>query len=377
MRSGRGRGRGRPRGRGGPRGRPRGRAGRGKGILRGPRKAAEPTGDIKLRLAQASEAFINEQYDEAREIVSEIIRINAETHEAWMLLASIFREVRDKDNTLMALMYAAHLRPKDVYGWLSCAEYALEDTGSARAKYLGSAQFCYSSAIRADPKNVEVRREKAAIHREMGNTGLAIAEYRSILKLIPHDTDILRQLAEVFIDQDEVEKAKEYYMDSIQYYQASDNREEKSFGWSDVNIYIELYGYLGQYFEGLKELRSLARWLLGRENESFWDGITNDDREWDADDIRRFEVAQFEAQRYDVSRYGNGLPLELRIKLGIFRLKAGYNDEAMVSHPSKGYCSHAKYSRCIFSGWIQATSLKLANSGITQISSVRWHKALQ
>lgn len=317
----------------GPRSRGRSRiggGGRGRGTFRGPRKAAEPTGDIKLRLSKASEAFIVQKYDEARSIIAEIIRINAETHEAWTLLASIFREAGDTDKALMALMYAAHLRPKHVDAWLNCAEYALEETGKNRSKYLPSAHFCYASAIRANPKNLEARFGKAAVYLEQKNLSSAISEYRIILNRLPHDTRVLRLLAETYIDHGDAETAKGLYKESIAHFRVSTNEAPHSFCWSDVDVYIELYGYLKQYDIAIKEIRSVARWLLGRDIDGFWDAVTDDDREWDADDSRRVQTSDFSSGRFPLSTYGAGLPLELRVKLGLYRLHLGQFDEALV-----------------------------------------------
>jgi general transcription factor 3C polypeptide 3 (transcription factor C subunit 4) len=327
-----GRSRGRPRGlpRGRPRSRARGRP-RGRSGPRGPRKAAEPTGDIKSRLSKASQAFIDENYDEAMEIVSDVIRINAETYEAWTLLASVFRELGDVEKTLTALMCAAHLRPKDVTGWLSCARFALEETGQLRKKFLTTAKLCYQSAIRADPKNdIEARCGKAAVLRELGNTSSAISEYKRVLSQKPHDTTILRLLAELYIDQDNVEAAKDLYHQTISFYKTSDGTAGQLFGWSDINIYVELYAYLGQYDVAIRELKSLSRWILGRHEDSWWENVVDDDREWDADDARRLQIQEYVPSRFDSQLYGEGLPLELRVKLGLYRLRLGNYDEAMV-----------------------------------------------
>ncbi|RFU27016.1 hypothetical protein B7463_g9320, partial [Scytalidium lignicola] len=307
----------------------RGARGRGRGGPRGPRKAAEPTGDIKLRLSRASEAFIQQDYDEARQIVSEVIRINAETYEAWTLLATIFEEIGDTNKALMALMYAAHLRPRDVNAWLNCARFALEETGEHRARYVPSAQFCYSSALRADSKNLEARYGKAALHMEQGNTNLAISEYKIILSRRPQDTSVLRNLAEAYIDQDQAEIAKDLYVQSIANFKTITPNLRDVLSWSDINIYVELYGYLGQYDEAIKELKSISRWMVGRQTEDYWDDITSSDCEWDYDAIRRTEIPKFVAGRFPPETYGPSLPLELRVKLGLYRLQLGDHDEAM------------------------------------------------
>lgn len=306
------------------------RGGRGRGGPRGPRKAAEPTGDIKLRLSRASEAFIKQDYDGARQIVSEVIRINAETYEAWTLLATIFEEIGDTNKAVMALMYAAHLRPRDVNAWLNCARFALEETGDHRSKYIPSAHFCYSSALRADSKNLDARYGKAALYMEQGNTNLAISEYKIILSRRPQDTSVLRNLAEAYIDQDQAELAKELYVASIAGLKTTTTNLWDVFSWSDVNIYVELYGYLGQYNEAIKELKSIARWMVGRQVEHYWDSVTNNDCEWDCDDLRRTKIPQFVIGKFPSESYGPSLPLELRVKLGLYRLQLDDHSEAMV-----------------------------------------------
>ncbi len=59
-----------------------------------------------------------------------------------------------------------------------------------------------------------------------------------------------------------------------------------------------------------------------------------DDREWDLDNLpRRAEYPEFTPNQYEVKSYGAGLPLDLRIKLGILRLNlsSDHVDEALVS----------------------------------------------
>lgn len=302
-----------------------------RGIHRGPRKAAEPTGDIKLRLSRASAAFIEENYVVAALMIAEVIRINAETHEAWTLLASVFQENHDIDNALKSLIYAAHLRPKHTSSWFACARFALEETGSLRSKYLLNAEFCYAAAIRADPRNLDARYRKAAVCVERGKIGTAISDYRVILARRPHDRDILRRLAELYIDQDEAETAIYLYRESIAHFKSSSGQPTQAFDWTDLDTYITLYDHSAQYDIAIQEIKSLARWLLGRGEEEFWDQFSGDDREWDALETRRGSVPLFNPRKYPKCSYGQGLPLELRVKLGLYRLHLGDRSEAFGS----------------------------------------------
>jgi len=302
-----------------------------RGPHKGPRKAAEPTGDIKSRLGSANAAFIAGRYIDAAFILADIIRINAETHEAWTLLAGVFEENHDIDNALKALIYAAHLRAKHTTSWYQAATLALERTGALRSKYLLNAEFCYAAAIRADPTNLDARYRKAAVCVERGKIGPAISDYKVILARQPHDRDILRRLAELYIDQDEAGAAIELYRESIAHFRSSSSQPSQVFDWTDLDTYVTLYENDAQYDSALQELRSLARWLSGRGAEEFWDEFPDDDREWDSDDRRRTSVLLFTPGKYPSVSYGDSLPLELRVKFGIYRVHLKNHKEAFAS----------------------------------------------
>jgi general transcription factor 3C polypeptide 3 (transcription factor C subunit 4) len=301
------------------------------GRQRGPRRAAEPTGDIKLRLGKANQAFIEMKYVDAALIIAEIIRINAETYEAWTLLSSIFQTNQDVDNALKALIYAAHLRPKDTSNWFECARFALNSTGSLRSNYLLNAEFCYAAAIRADPTNLDARYRKAAVCIERGKIGPAISDYKVILARQPHDRNLLRRLAELYLDQDDAGTAIDLYKESIAHFKSISDQPGQLLDWTDLDTYVTLYEHDGRYDVAMQELRSLARWLLGRGAEGFWDQFPTDDREWDSDEKRRSTVPTFSSERYPTSSYGDGLPLEFRTKLGVYRLHLGNREEAFGS----------------------------------------------
>lgn len=304
---------------------------------RGPRKPVEPPVEIKILLAQANEAFIGLDYDQAEQIATQVIQMNAETYAAHALLSGIFIERGDIQMGIVAQMSAAHLRPQDVNMWQTCVNLILDKGRENRASYLNDAVYCYSRILRINPKNFEARYQRALLLRELGHKGRAAREYEQIVEMLPEDTTILRQLAEIYIDLGEIEKAKQRYQSHVEYAMDAGGYPGDRFSWSDINIYVELFDYDGEYLDGIHELKSLSRWLLGREEETYWDDV-EDDREWDAEDApRRLSVAEFCPDRFGRQTYGEGLPLELRVKLGVYRLKGdiGDLDEIMVSPLSK------------------------------------------
>lgn len=311
--------------------------GRGRGI-RGPRKAAEPTGDIKLRLGQANTAFLEGRCEEARDIASEIIRINAETYEAWTLLSACFKELGEYNSAVKALMIAATWRPKHVGPWHAAMDFALNETGDLRSEFLISAQYAAQQILRANSQDLEARRVKASIMLERRNLKHAAKEYETILKRVPFDTEVVRTLASIYVDLGQIDVALRHYTKIIKKLKDSKEQSEAIFGWTDAYVYVELFGLLEKHKEGIKELRSVARWLVGRSEEEFWNDFTNDDREWDENDLRRRECPQFDVKTHSPDTYGPALPVELRIKLGLYRLALGHHAEALVSQINPPLC---------------------------------------
>ncbi|ESZ97604.1 hypothetical protein SBOR_2005 [Sclerotinia borealis F-4128] len=305
---------------------------RGKGRrpgIRGPRKAAEPTGDIKLRLSQANQAFLQGRCEDARDIASEIIRINAETYEAWTLMASCFKELGEYNSAVKALMIAATWRPKHPGPWYSALYFALNETGDLRSEFLISAQYASQQILRANSQDLEARRIKASIMLERRNLHHAAKEYEIIHKRVPFDAEIVQTLASIYVDLGQIEVAKDLYVKTLKDFKNADADTDAVFGWTDAYAYIQLFGLMEKYEDGIKELRSVARWLVGRSGEDFWDNFIDDDREWDDDDLRRAECSQFDPKTYSSDTYGPSLPVELRIKLGLYRLSLGHHMEAL------------------------------------------------
>lgn len=296
-------------------------------------KALEPTADIKHRLSLASEAFMRREFDQAYDILSEIIRINAETYDAWVMLCSIYQERSQMPEAIMALCFAAHLHPGDFHNWVNVAQFALDDTTPGeRERNLEVAQLCYSAAIKANRKSLKARIGKANCALEAGRSGIAAGEYVKVLKQRPYNMGVLRNLAEAAFDTKSakkyIEQARSFYEQAIAHVRAGGQHLKGTFMWSDVIIYVEMCAFLDMYSEAALALRSLSRLLIGRQDETYWDRYVDDDREWDQDEDRRREAPEYSPDRYPYEAYGPALPLDLRAKLAIYRLKLGQDEEA-------------------------------------------------
>ncbi|KAK2051703.1 RNA polymerase III transcription factor tfiiic [Colletotrichum caudatum] len=298
--------------------------------VRGPRKAAEPRGDIKLRLAGVNQAFMSGDYARAQKLVFEIIRINAETHQAWTVLASIFREEGLNDKALMAMVIAAHLRPRDFAAWMNCASFAMSLAEAGQEGALKTALMCYSSAIKAQPANLEARLGRAEASHRQGFLSQTITEFSYVIERRPLDIDIVRRLAEACADSggmEDVQKAVSAYKTYFAHARAADRGVEREISWHDVSIYVELFACAGDFATAITELKSLSRWLLGRQDDHKWDDCV-DDREWDRDDTRRDHFLSGEPSIYNPYAHGLGLPLEFRARLALYRLKIRDEEES-------------------------------------------------
>lgn len=315
-----------------------------KKYFKGPRKAAEPTGAIRMRLVQATELILKntkESLEEAMEVLDEIILINAETHEAWTKKAHILLEWGQVDNAIKSLLFAAYLRPKHLSEWFHCADFINDNAGELRPNYFFILHICYSMALRANINSPRAQFGKADLLYEEKKYRVAMKRYANILeKYHPHNMEALRKLAECAIEIGKIDVAKKHFADEIAWFKSGPEEVEFEFGWSDAIMYAELFSYCGEHAQALKELKSVSRWLLFRAEETYWDDITEDDTEWDDDDLRRLEVDDYVPGKHNIHLYGNGLPLIVRIHFGLYRLRLGDRDEAMVMF---SYVSYSGY----------------------------------
>lgn len=252
---------------------------------------------------------------------------------AHSLLSEIFLARGEKDKAVTALFSGAHTRPRDPDVWYKVAKLIQDRGGENPQKALTDRIYCYSRVIEIDSRSYNARFQRAAAYRELGYNGRAATEYERILKELPHNIRALRHLAETYIDMQDVQRAIDYYMDGIKYYMSLDTEDSLQFSWSDLNIFVELLSYEKQHELGLRLLTSVSRWLLGRNEDKIWDEYLDDDREWDASHSpRRIKTDGFIPEMFPENSYGLGLPMELRMKLGIFRLKLGdrHLNEALV-----------------------------------------------
>lgn len=346
------RGRGRPpgRGRGGPSGsistRPRKprKPGRPKG-RRGPRPVADPGQEFKDLQRQANERFIARDFNAALEFAQKAIQMNPEIFDAHNIASEIYSAMGEEVKSIESLIIGAPTK-RDPGLWQLIIERVSKLDPEKYPDYTDDAKTaltleCLKQIVTLDVENYEARSHILEIEASLGHVSRCVKLGRKMLKIAKEkkrapDTEVLKIMAMMGTSSKKqtkihLEKLLESFDDAIVAF-TKKKPEDNDFDWEMINIYLDLLDRSGQYADALRRLKALARWKQGRSKEKFWDNI-EDDREFDIEDEpRRITVPQFRRPRSHDATYGQSLPLEIRVKLGIFRLRRGpeHFAEAMV-----------------------------------------------
>jgi general transcription factor 3C polypeptide 3 (transcription factor C subunit 4) len=361
---GRGRPRGRPRGSGRGRGRGRGwkwalkgtehdpklqkdeekRRGRPSGPRTGPlakkskrrQRAEDPGPEFKKLQEQATGAFLSGQLDTAMELARQAVMTNPEIYVAHSLLSDILMAKGNHKDALGALMTGANIK-KDPDLWLLVANKTLETAGSFRSKgEYDQAVFCLSKAIHYShgEDNFELRTRRRDLHLDAGHDVKARMDTKLLLRAKPDDLDNLKLYAELCLESKdilEITAGRETYEQTFKAFSENDTFGHTETQWAHLNLYLDLVERTKEPAYAISELKRLARWFLGRKEDEYWDDVTQDDREFDSDHERRLKITEFRnGSNQNPEFYGDGLPLDLRVKLGMFRLKLSDHDEGLM-----------------------------------------------
>jgi general transcription factor 3C polypeptide 3 (transcription factor C subunit 4) len=364
---GRGRGPGRPRGRGGKRGRSstrgrgghdgsastRGRKKRGKpGRVigpRGPRPVADPGYEWKSLQQQANKSFIEKDYEKALDYAQQAIQLNPEIFDAYNIASEIFAAMGREEDSISVLLAGAPTK-RDPGLWqliidrINKLDPELHPQFSDENK--SAAILPCLNAIIQLTNDYETRSLKLELLAQQNRASLCVNLGIKMLKTRKEqdrdpDTSVLKIIA--MMGTSTVRQTKLHLKILIDTFEEAvdvftePNRDpfNNELDWEMINIYLDLLDRAGSYSFGVERLKSLARWKQGRRGETFWDE-QEDDREFDIhDEPRRISTAQFVRSSQD-AQYGSTLPLEIRVKLGLFRLRQSNEDfaEAMVSRAS-------------------------------------------
>ncbi|KAK5304996.1 transcription factor TFIIIC subunit tfc4 [Exophiala xenobiotica] len=304
------------------------RGGWSKGMQLGHRPAIDPGPEFTQLLNDANNAWVELDIDQAQELCLKAIAINPEIYAAHALLSEVYFHKGQNERGIAALFTGAHSIPTDPDVWQRVAAACLERPSGDMQRALQQASYCYARIISKNRKELDARLQRASVNRQLGNYRKAFADLETILEHKPRHSDAMRLIADICVETQDLPKAKALYEETLDYYRQNGFEGEEEFTWADVLVYVQLLAQEEPPELALENsiatLKRLSRWLLGRQDETYWDEYTEDDREWDSeDDPRRVAVPQFISCKHPPDAYGPGLPLELRARLGMLRLKQG------------------------------------------------------
>ncbi|KAK7684880.1 hypothetical protein QCA50_012129 [Cerrena zonata] len=281
--------------------------------------------EVRMHLSQANEAFVRQDFQLALNSYLEVIKKDPKNFNAYKTLGEIYKSQGRLHECCNYWLLAANIHPWDSQFWSNVAEL------SSELGYIDQAIYCYTRAISADSnKRPEFILERAILYKEKKQYGRALEGFQKIHSLFPTDSNIIKNLASVYLEQKRVNDAINLYMSILdQNMRPSESTEAQvpSFDWAELNILCELYLSQHAYVVGIKILKLVARWLQDRSDEKWWDEQDND-IEFDR---RRFTVIkQRSATDQEAAQDKEfDLPIDIRFKLGVLRLGLDQKEEAM------------------------------------------------
>lgn len=290
------------------------------------RAATSISNDPELRdhLSKANEAFVDGKLSNAWHHYLEAIKIDSKCFIAYRTLGEICQMRGDMHRCCSYWLLAAESGEADDEFWGLVAEL------SAELGHIDQAIHCYTRAIaKLDNKSGHYIMERSMLYRQTQKYGRALEGFQRLYKMFPTDSAIVRNLASVYVEQRRLNDAINLY---VRILEANRNPQPNvqcpKFNWSELNITCELLMSQRSWRPAIKLIKVVARWKQGREDETWWDE-QEDDAEFDSNRRRKTLHLRKLGELYMSRPFL--LPIDIRFKLGCFRLELDQKDEA-VSH---------------------------------------------
>lgn len=282
-------------------------------------------------LSKANDAFIRQDYLVAQAKYQEVISHDSQNFFAYKTLGEICKIQGRLDQCCNYWLIAALIHNWDTSFWGAVGEL------SAQLGYTDQAIHCYSRAITLD--TVKLSRyilDRSNLYREIGSYGRALDGLNKVRQAFPLDPDVVKQIALIYLEQKRLNDAISMYWEIFKTNVQADpdlpalKRRFVTFGWPELNILLELHEKKGSWRDGIDAVKKVVRWMQGRMKETWWDD-TDDDAEFDLD--RRSNVINslriLPKQREALLKADASLFIDIRYRLGVFRLELGQHEEAL------------------------------------------------
>lgn len=277
---------------------------------------------------KANEAYVANKLDEALYYYQQMVKIDPKDFKAYKSMGEIWKEKGDKRKCCSYWFMAAELSQWDKELWTAVAEL------STKLGYVDQAIYCYTHLInlKSESPNVDPKfiLERSMLYKQKGQYGRALEGLQRIHLLYPTESTIIKQLASIYVEQRRLTDAVNLYMRILDSNMKSRGHPtlDPVFGWSELNILCELFLQQHSWRMGVKVIKTVARWIKKRQDETWW-ADQDDDSEFDS---RRQQMIH-KKRPTDYQLFLNRdyeLPIDLRFKLGCFRLELDQKEEAIL-----------------------------------------------
>ncbi|EPQ55553.1 TPR-like protein [Gloeophyllum trabeum ATCC 11539] len=289
---------------------------------------------VKSLIGDGNQAYVDNDLKESIRIMLEVIRIEPRAASAWSVLAQCHEDLGEMQKALQLRIMAAHLL-HDPELWERLA---------AQSKQLGyneQAIYCYRKLYTLDPTNVKALLDRAFIAKEIGDLRTARHSLLTVLKHMPHDLGVLKELRPILIETSDLSTCASLFQSAFEHYQSvfpsGHTIDPESgapipgggFDMMDLFVLADLYNTstLAQYEKAVQVIKRGCRWLQGRLQQRYWD-MCEDDREYDVDPVTM--------PHYDFVRDGEPRPgmypldVNARHRLAVARIKMGDLEEGKM-----------------------------------------------
>ncbi|KAF9112233.1 transcription factor TFIIIC subunit tfc4 [Mortierella sp. AM989] len=296
--------------------------------------------EVQKLLGMANHAYVNRDYKEAVELFQQVIVNHANVFQAWNIMGVIQEELGNTEKALQLYLVAAHLTPRDGALWKKLA--------------------VISKNCGADKNDLDALWDRSIMYQILGESYKAIMGFQKILKTKQHYMPALEELVKIYssLDQDNKRYRENMHQAMIDYeaaylhYSSLPDRlanasgdpfdvtdevdgsavHNEPFGYSALNMLSELYIMFEEYEKPIEMIKVWSRRLQKRSHQTWWDDY-KDDREFDTDlDDEELQASLGENRT-------RGLPVDLRVKLGICRLMLEEVKEAKAQFKYLWRCS--------------------------------------
>lgn len=269
----------------------------------------------------AIKEYEENRFGDAIAMLEEAIKIDPNSKLPYVLLDAIYSDIGDVDKALRAKVAAALLdRNKD--DWIDVARISVE------LGKLDQAVVFYERAIGLDTSDTTIMFDLFELLLSMNKLEQACTLMKKIHDIHPANPEYTNRLGQVYMLQGQLQDAVNLFENILQQNKESsfiDPEIIQPFGWSELNSLAELYYKQKAWHKTIREVKSIARWILERKDETWWED-QNDDAEFDE---RRLEIKRSDKGKLrldEPEKYE--LPLDIRVKLLLSRLQLENIEEA-------------------------------------------------